>query len=63
MPGQADNAMFRSRIARLAGIADKGLRQCRITPEAIKALQEYHWPGNVREGALKARDRSRRAPL
>ncbi len=33
----------------LTGIADKGLQQSRFLPEAIYALQAYHWPGNIRE--------------
>lgn len=27
----------------------KHKRQCRLSPEAMAALQSYHWPGNIRE--------------
>ncbi len=37
-------AYFVDRIARASGLPKRGL-----TPEAIAALQAYHWPGNVRQ--------------
>jgi two-component system nitrogen regulation response regulator NtrX len=37
-------AYFIDRIARGAGFPKRGL-----TPEALAALQTYHWPGNVRQ--------------
>ncbi|MBY0421334.1 MAG: sigma-54 dependent transcriptional regulator, partial [Parvularculaceae bacterium] len=37
-------AYFVDRIARASGLPKRGL-----SPEAIAALQAYHWPGNVRQ--------------